>query len=449
MKKPHAVTLCLALTVLCAATNGVAQGNDDYWPTWRGPECTGVAPKGNPPLTWSETENVKWKVELPGHGESSPIVWGDKIFVQTAIETDQQGEVSDAPASEEDGGRRRPFHGGRKPTNLYRFDVICLSRETGAVLWQKTACQEQPHEGHHPAHGFASFSPITDGSHVWASFGSRGLYCYDLDGKLVWTAPTEKMKTRAGFGEGSSPALAGDALIVVMDHEGDSYIVALDKRTGDPLWRKGRDEQSAWATPLAVDVDGRLQVVVNATSFVRGYDALTGDVVWQCGGQTANVVPTPVQGHGVAFCTSGFRGNTLHAIELGREGDLTGSDAIKWETGEATPYVPSPLLYGDKLYVTAGNRGFVSSYDAATGKAHYVKQSLEAMKELYASPVGAAGRIYFVGRDGVSQVIAHSDALQVLATNTLDDGFDASPAIVGSEMYLRGEKYLYCLAESG
>lgn len=432
-------TIALGL-LACLAINASAA---EYWPKWRGPEGTGVAPEGNPPVTWSETENVKWKIDVPGVGTSSPIIWGDKIFFQTAILVEETATASAGTASAGGGGRGM----SQAPSGVYSFELVCLDRGTGKLIWQKSARREQPHEGHHRDHGFASYSPVTDGQHIWASFGSRGLHCFDLDGNLKWSRDLMKMQTRSGFGEGSSPALAGNSVVVVLDHEGDSAIFAFNRDTGEPLWRKGRDERTAWATPVAVKVDGRTQVIANATTFVRSYDAQTGEIIWQCTGQTQNVIPTPVTGFGKVFCTSGFRGSALVAIELGHTGDLTGSDAIAWQVNEGTPYVPSPLLYGDKIYVCSGNNPILSCHDAQSGKAHFVRQRLSGINGVYASPVGAAGRVYVVGRNGVTVVLKNSGTLEILATNTLDDGFDASPAIVGDEMYLKGRTSLYCIAQ--
>jgi outer membrane protein assembly factor BamB len=417
----------------------------DYWPTWRGPDATGAASKGNPPVTWSETQNIKWKVKVPGKGSSSPVIWGDRIFFQTAIRTDRKGTIS---AEEMERRENRPvFEGVQVPRNIYKFDLVCLDRNTGRILWQKTAREEMPHEGHHPSHGFASYSPVTDGAHVWASFGSRGLHCYDVDGNHKWSVDLGRMTIDDAVGEGSSPALAGDAAIVVMDHEAGSSITAVNKETGEKIWRKDRDEPTSWPTPLTVEVDGQLEVVTSAPNRVRSYDAKTGDVIWECEGLQMNAIPSPVSGFGKVFCTSGFRDNILEAIELGRTGDLTGTDAISWRVNEATPYIPSPLLYGDKLYVCWGNRPVISCYQAETGKANFVKQRLEGLKEIYASPVGAADRVYFVGREGKTAVIKRSEKLEVLAVNTLDDEIDASPAVVGDELFLKGKTHFYCIAE--
>ena len=449
------MNILLTLTITVALLTGSASvdvygDSSDYWPTWRGPDAKGAAKKGNPPLTWSETENIKWKVKLPGEGLSSPIIWADKIFFLTAIETDKKVTTAPEAGSQQNQDGARQGRGGRMsrpPSAVYKFDLVCINRKSGKILWQKTAKEEFPHEGHHPTGSFASYSPVTDGKHVWASFGSRGVHCYDTDGNHKWSRDLGKMRKVMGFGEGSSLALAGNALIVVMDHEGDSFIYALNKETGQTIWKKARDEASSWATPIAVEVDGKTQVITSATNFIRSYDATTGDIIWRCSGQTRNAIPSPVIGFGKVCCTSGFRGSALQAIELGRTGDLSGSDAISWQINEATPYVPSPLLYGDKIYVCSVNKAVISCYQAKTGKANFVKQSLEGLNEIYASPVGVADRVYFVGRNGVTKVIRRSDEFEVLATNTLNDKIDASPAIVGNELFLKGKEYLYCIAK--
>jgi outer membrane protein assembly factor BamB len=432
------------------SVNVYAGSGGDYWPTWRGPDGTGAAGKGNPPVTWSETENIKWKVDVPGESLSSPIIWENKIFFQTAIKTDKKGEVKkdDSAQQNQSGGRRR--RGSPPPTNIYKFDIVCMDRGDGKILWQKTACEELPHEGAHDTASLANYSPVTDGKYVWASFGSWGVHCYDLDGNRKWSRnDLGKMKMRGTFGEGSSPALAGDALIVVMDQEEDSFIYALNKETGETIWKKARDEGTTWASPLAVEVDGKIQVITNAINFVRSYDARTGDVIWQCSGQTQSVIPTPVSGFGMVFCMSGYRGSAMQAIKLGRTGDLSGTDAIAWEMSDGTAYVSSQLLLGDKLFFCADskNAGLVSCYDAKTGKAYYMKQRLDGVDTIYSSFVGVGDRVYVAARNGTVVVLKNSDQFEVLATNKLDDGFDATPAIVGDELYLKGKEHFYCIAK--
>jgi outer membrane protein assembly factor BamB len=414
------VVSVILLSVLLSI-NAYSNSGSDYWPTWRGPDATGASKNANPPLTWSETENIKWKVAVPGQGLSSPIVWADKIFFLTAVESEKEG--------------------------AFKFDFVCMDRNTGKILWQKTAREEVPHEGHHETGSFASNSAVTDGKYVWASFGSRGVHCYDIDGNHKWSKDLGKINIVRGFGEGSSAALAGNALIVVMDHEGDSAVYALNKETGDILWQKDRDEATSWATPLPVEVDGKLQVITNATNFTRSYDVETGEIIWQCSGQTQNAIPSPVAGFGKAYCISGFRGSALKVVELGRNGDLSGTDAISWEVDRNTPYVPSPLLYGDKIYFLSVNNPILSCYQAETGKPNFVAQKLDDVDGFYASPVGAAGRVYLPAWNGVTLVIKHSDTYEVLASNKLDDRFDASPALVGNELILKGKEYIYCISQ--
>jgi outer membrane protein assembly factor BamB len=435
--------------ILFSVSNTFGAEDAKHWPTWRGPDMMGISADGNPPVKWSETENVKWKVKLTGDGsDSSPIIWEDKIIFQTAVKTDKQPEGAQAPTPEPDsGGGRRGWGQGEPPNNIYEFNLVCLDRNTGRVKWEQTVTEQKPHQGHQESHGFASFSPVTDGTLIWAYYGSYGMYCYDMDGNKVWGKDLPKMTTR--FGEGTSPALAGDAVIINADHEGDSFIYAFDKKTGDTLWKKERDEPTSHAAPVVVEGYGPLQAVVNATGRIRSYNVKNGEVIWECGGMTRNAIPTPVVGFDTIYCTSGFRGSALLAIKLGKTGDLTGTDAVVWQVDEATPYVPSPLLYGEQLYVLSVNTGIVSCYNAKTGKPYFVKQEMDRIKDVYASPVGAAGRVYFVGRNGVTYVLKNGENFEVLAINKLDDGIDCSPAIISDEMYLKGKQYMYCLKASG
>lgn len=256
------------------------------------------------------------------------------------------------------------------------------------------------------------------------------------------------MQTRNGFGEGASPALSGDTLVVNWDHEGQDFVVALDKKTGKELWRRDRDEPTTWTTPLIVEHAGRRQVVTSGTNKVRSYDLATGELIWEAPGTTPNAIPTPIESQGVVYVTAGYRGNAARAIRLaGAKGDLTGTPAILWETDRDTPYVPSPLLYQGVFYLVKSNAGVLSALDAATGKTLYGPQRLEGISEIYASPVGVSGRVYIVGRDGNSFVLDGGREYKVLAKSSLDDGFDASPVVVGDELYLRGYKNLYRISK--
>ena len=324
---------------------------------------------------------------------------------------------------------------------------MCLDRQTGKTIWQKVAREEVPHEGHHRDHGYASASPVTDGKVVLASFGSRGLYCYDMEGNLKWEKDLGDMQTRNSFGEGSSPALHGNTVVVLWDHEGEDFIVALDKNTGKELWRVKRDEPTGWSTPLIVEHQGKTHVVVSGTSKVRSYDLTSGKVLWEGPGLTTNPIPSPVHKDGVVYLMSGFRGAALHAIKLSASGDVAGTDSIVWSHNKSTPYVPSPLLTDDLLYFVSGNNGILSCFDVKTGKAHYEAERLENVRGIYASPVSAQDRVYIMSREGGCVVLKKDAKLEVLATNQLDDPTDSSLAVVGKEIFIRGHQHLYCIAE--
>jgi outer membrane protein assembly factor BamB len=425
MKK---TTLVVCVVALVAATSGVmvqAQSSA-HWPQWRGPFFNGMA-RGDAPSVWSDTSNVKWKTEIPGRGFSTPAIWGDRIFVTTAI----------------------PTGSGRGPVVEQRFEVLSLDRKTGKILWQKTARIATPHEGYHRAYGsFASNSPVTDGRNVYASFGSRGIYAYDFNGKLIWEKDLGvQMKMRLAFGEGTAPLLFGDRLFIVFDHEAESFMVALDKRNGKELWRVNREERSSWSTPLAVEHEGRTEIIVSATNRVRSYDPATGKVLWESAGLGANVIPVPVHQNGVVYVMSGYRDPKLMAIKLGRQGDLTGSDAIVWSHTRGLAYTASPVLYEGKLYVVTDN-GMVSAFNATTGEPYYAQTRLPKSYNLKASPVGANGKLYLATEDGDVVVVKMGEKFEVLATNTLTDQvFIATPVIAAGELYLRSQNTLFCIAE--
>lgn len=448
MKSIAFLTLCVCTLAVMAASASQPVDYEKNWHQWRGPHATGAAASdANPPLTWSETENVRWKVAIPGMGHATPIVWEEKIFVQTAIQGDEQ-KVTEPDDDNPFSGFFRQRGGG--PTNTYQFALVAISRSDGSILWQKTLREEVPHEGTHQDASFASNSPVTDGEYVYAYFGSRGLYCVDMDGNVKWEKDIGEMRKSNAFGEGSCPVLYGNTLIIVQDHEGPtpSFIIALDKRNGDVLWKTERDERTTWTTPLIVEQDGKPQVIVSATNRTRSYDLANGKMLWECGGLTRNVIPTPVADDGFVYVTSGFRGNSLQAIRLDvAKDDITNSDAIVWQHNRNTPYVPSPLLYQDALYFLKSNDGILSAFNIKTGEANYGPERLQGISNVYSSIVGAAGRVYIASRNGTVLVVKHSPTFHVLATNKLDDSFNASPVIVGSELYLRGQAYLYCIAE--
>ena len=417
------------------------------WPRWRGPLGTGEAPDANPPVRWSEDQNVRWKVSLPGEGNGSPIVWGELVLVLTA---EAFGEEVAAAPPVKTSGKTQPWMRKIAATRRQRFSVLALRRGDGATAWKAVATEALPHEGIHEEGTWAASTPVTDGEHVFAYFGSRGLFAYDLRGELLWEKQLGEM-SRNGFGEGSSPALHGRTLVVQWDHEGPSFLIAFDKETGEEKWRSAREERTNWATPLVVEVDGRPQVITNGARRMRGYDLETGEVVWECDGMTPNAIPTPVYADGTAYFTSGYRGSAVIALRLsGAAGDLTDSKAVRWKRDRNTPYVPSPLLFRERLYLLKANSGILSSLDARTGESVLGPQRLEAVPNVYASPVAAADRVYIMGRDGQTEVLKHGSKYEVLAVNELADApFDATPALVDGELYVRGARHLYCIAEEG
>jgi outer membrane protein assembly factor BamB len=386
------------------------------WPTWRGPLGTGEAPAAKPPIEWSETKNVKWKIALPGPGKSSPIVWRDTVYVTSAVPGD---------------------------AGALKFTLLAINRADGKAKWTKVLREEKPHEGHHPDGSFAAGSALTDGQRLYAWFGSRGLYALDFTGKVLWEKSFGQMQTRNGFGEGSSPAVHDGMLVVPWDHEGADHVIGLDAATGQEKWRTGRDEPTTWSTPLVVVAGGKPQVVLSGTNKVIAYDLATGAEVWRAGGTTVNAIPSPVFGDGLVIAMGGFRGSMARAIRVAEaKGDVTGTPAAVWTYEKDTPYVPSPLLYRGSLYFLKVNTGILTNLDAKTGAVRFTER-LTDTPNVYASPVGADGRVYVVGREGKTSVLDAGPTLKVLATNALDDATDTSPAMVDGEIYLRGAKSLY------
>ena len=425
----------------------------DDWGHWRGPTGNSVAANASPPTEWSDTKNVKWKTEIPGRGSGSPVIWDDQVFVVTAVRADGQPAAPVTGEQRQGGGRSsggRQRGGGRssEPLPQLQFKLLCFNRSDGELLWEKTATEATPHEGTHSTNNFASASPCTDGKHVYAHFGSRGLYCYSMDGKLVWKRDDlGKMSTRAGFGEGSSPILAGDKVIVPWDHEGPSCLYALDKLTGKTIWKTPRDEPTCWATPLAVEHNGRTQIILNGQNKARAYDLETGKEIWSCGGQTQRPCASAVAGDGLVFIGSGHRGSFLGAFQLDGSGDLAGTDKVVWTVSKDTPDIASPLLSDGRLYFHKAKTGILSCLDAKTGQPHFSASRIPGLSSIYASPVAAGGYIFLTGRSGTTVVIKDSDQLEIVATNSVGETVDATPAPVDDELFIRGEKHLFCIAK--
>jgi outer membrane protein assembly factor BamB len=333
------------------------------------------------------------------------------------------------------------------PKNFYRFLVLCFDRNTGKPLWQRQAAERVPHEGHHQTHSYAAGSPTTDGKFLYVSFGSFGIYCYDFDGNLRWQRDLGLIQSRLGWGEAVTPVLHQGCLLLNWDQEENSALYCLEAATGQTRWKAERNEKTSWNTPLIAEYQGKTQIIVNGTNRIRSHDFETGQVLWSCGGMTVNAIPSPILVGDTVVCMSGYRGSMAVAIPLDTRGDLGAEGKVRWRYDKGTPYVPSPVLVGDRLYFTDRNEALLSILNAKTGAVILDRARLSQATSFYASPIAAADRIYLVDRNGTMLVLKQSDQLDVLAVNKLDDPIDASPVAVGKQLFLRGEKYLYCLEE--
>lgn len=414
------------------------------WPQWRGPFATGVAPAGDPPVEWNESLNVKWKVEIPGKGHATPIIWGDQIILLSAVQSDKKVETKEPDEDQE----QRHWMSPTSTDYIHKFVVLSVDRNNGKKLWQTIVREELPHSHTHEFGSWASNSPVTDGVNIYAYFGSHGLYCLDNEGKILWERDFGQMEKVMSFGEGSSPILHEDKLIVLRDHQGQSILYVLDKKTGKDIWKIERDEASSWATPFLVEYNGKTQIITSATNRIRSNDLVNGEMVWECSGMTRNVIPMPVSANGMIYLMSGFRGSSLLAIDLSKaKGDIANSDAIAWRYDINTPYTPSPVLMDDKLYFLKVNNGYLSCLDAKDGKELYSAEKLGGIKNIFASLVAVKDRIYVTGANGTFSVVKQGADFEVMSQNKLEDGFHASPVVIGNDLYLRGFKYLYCISE--
>jgi len=412
--------------VLCAVMFLVSHANADAenWGHWRGPMGNSAAIDANPPTDFSGTKNVKWKVAVPGRGSGSPVVWNDQVFVVSAVPT-------------RDGVRGK-----------LAFNTYCFDRQSGNLKWQRTAIEAIPKQDTHATNGYASASPCTDGTHVYSHFGSQGLYCYTMDGEPVWQrSDFGQMNTRNSFGEGSSPTLAGDMIIVPWDHEGPSFLYALNKTTGETVWKTARAEPTCWATPLVISIGDRKQVVMNGQTYARSYDLETGQELWRCDGQTDRPAASAVADDELVYIGSGFRGAFLGAFRPSGRGDIKRTKNVAWTIDRDTPDVASPLLSGGRIYFYKGKSGLLTCVDAKSGKPHYSAQRIAGINSTYASPVAAGGYVYLTDRSGAITVIKDSESLEIVATNQLGEPVDATPAPVDNQLFVRSESSLFCIAK--
>jgi len=417
-----------------------------YWNQWRGPLGTGTAPTARPPVEWSMAKNIRWKVELPGKGHSSPVVWDQHVFVTAAIPVGPKltPRMSGRPGE----------HDNLPIDSKHQFVVIGVDRRTGSILWKKVVREEVPLEAGHITGSLASASPVTDGEFVFAHFGGQGLYCLNMKGEIVWERDFGPLHTKHGHGHGSSPALFGDSLVVNWDHEDGSFLVVLDKRTGKDRWRKPRSEDTSWSSPIVIERKNsngvvRPEIVVCGTDRTRGFDLETGEVLWECGGMSSNVVATPVYRNGMLYVGSSYEKKILMAIDLNdAQGDLTDTKHVVWSRTRGTPYVPSMLLVDNALYYLSHYQNVMTRVDGPTGKDQPGPIRLFQLGNIYSSPVAANGNVYVTDLDGTTVVLSHKSNPRIVAVNRLDEPISASAAVDGDEIFLRGEKHLFCIGET-
>jgi len=433
-----------AAALLVIASFSLAYGEN--WPSWRGPGGLGISSEKGIPSKWDPEKNIKWKVEVPGLGHSSPIVWGDRIFVTTAVNSDPK---------EATWQKGFPFSQRRPDVSDISWKVFCFDKESGKLLWEQTPITRKPVRPRQIKNSYASQSPVTDGTYVYVFFGDQGMYCYDFNGKLIWNCDLGSFTMRSDWGTSSSPVLYKNYVIQTCDQEtGKSFIVALDKKTGKTVWKTDREELSSWSTPYLYDQGARPELIVNATKAIRSYDPETGKLLWECrGAATSITVPVPTSYNGLLIVSSGYvaeQPRPITAIRPGASGDITlkqgetKSDAIAWRQSMAAPYVPSPVAYDGRIYILF-DQGFIACYDANTGREIYGKTRIGVGATFSASPVAMDGMLFCGSEDGDVFVIKAGDKYELLATNSLGESIMASPAVSGGKMFIRTTGHLYCI----
>ncbi len=438
-----ALTLILALiaTGLGSFTRNAAAGN---WPQWRGPDGTGVSNEKNLPTEWGPTKNIKWKTAIEGRSHSSPIVWGNRVFLTTAIEG---AVVPGAKAVKHvlEGDKEFLHPDSVGADHKHTFKVLCIDRESGKILWQSTAWEGTPYDNRHRKSSYAASTPTTDGKLVYAFFGTEGLYAYDFKGNLAWKAQLGNLGT-VGMGTGTSPILFENLVIVQCDEENGeaSFIVALDKKTGKEVWKTPRKVQVSWSTPILVRTATRAELITSGTEFLISYDPATGKELWRHKGVESNAIPSPVANSEMAYLVAGFPAKIAYAIKLGQNGDLTGTPNVPWKYEKGTAYVPSPILYGDYLYLTT-DRGILTCIDAKTGEVKYEGGRIPIPATFTASPVAFENKILMTSEDGDTFIIKAGPKHEILGTNSVGEPVYASPAIADGRIFIRGEKNLYCI----
>ena len=443
------LVLIIAVCAVFSSPTRVADASGSTnWPQWRGPDSQGVSNERNLPFEWNQTKNVLWRTSIPGRGFSSPIVWNDKIFLTTSIE----GEPAPAdhkPPKHMVGDTEFKHPDWTGVDKLHSFKVLCIDRDTGKVLWERTSYEGPVYDYRHKRGNYAAPTAVTDGRYVYSYFGSEGLYCYDFSGKLIWKKTFGGIGTM-GMGVGTSPVLYENLVILQCDQEfdaKDSFITALDKKTGKEVWRVARPVQSSWATPIIVKTEQRAELVTSGNEFLISYDPATGKELWRATGLKSHAIATPVVGHGLVILSSGFPSKAIVAVRLGGSGVIDGTDRIAWRYNKGTAYVPSPILYGDYVYLMS-DAGILTCLDAKTGQLVYEGGRVPIATKFYgSSPVAFDGKIVLTSDDGDSFVVKAGPKHEVLATNSLGEPVRSSIAIADGKLFIRGEQNLYCIGK--
>jgi outer membrane protein assembly factor BamB len=438
-------TMTAAFLIGVLLTTATAQNN---WAQFRGPGSLGVAEDPSLPDAWSPTENVAWKTDIPGTGWSSPAVWGDNIFLTSVVSS-----VTGEPPK-----KGLYFGGERKPaTDIHQWMVYCVDFKTGKIRWQQEVKKGPPEISRHLKNSYASETPVTDGERVYAYFGNVGLFCFDMKGKLLWSKKWGPFATRYGWGTAASPVLYKDRLYVVNDNDTESFMVALNAKTGEQIWRVEREQGTNWATPYVWENAGRTEIITPGTKKVRSYD-LNGKTLWEFSGMSSIAIPTPFSRHGLVYIASGYVGDQLrpvYAIKPGASGDIslkpgeTSNSFIAWYQPQGGPYNPSPIVYGD-YYYTLYDRGFFTCHDAKNGSEVYPRVRIDpGVNAFTSSPWAYNGKIFCLSEDGDTFVIQAGKEFKLLGKNSLDEMCMATPAIVRGSLIIRTASKLYRITKGG
>lgn len=432
----RSVLVTLAVSMLCTPLTG----QEIRWPMFRGPNATGLA-VDTLPVSWdaSSGQGVQWKTRIPGAGHSSPIVWGDRIFVTTASSASASSierRTTTGRATVKDDGRQR-------------WQVLALDRTSGRIVWERTANEGLPRIGRHPKASQANSTPATDGRHVVAYFGSEGLYTYDGDGTLLWSKDLGVIDVGyAGvpefqWGTATSPLIHDGLVIIQADVQQGSFIAAFDVATGREAWRHTRDELPSWTTPVVAEGPDGPVLISSSPLFIRGLDPATGNELWRVADDTEVKVPTPVVAGGFVVASGGApRGRQFVAIRPGRS--VGSADRVAWTAPKGGPYTPTPIVVDGLLYILADN-GVLSCYDLATGENRYQQRVSSDVGSYSASPVAAGGRLYLASEDGVIHVVKAGAEFELLASNSMDEPLMATPAIAGGALIVRGANQLFSI----